>query len=67
ALALAADPEAMVEGQVDWTSPAGTELRSKFLAPVPITQDNLPVVVDAGWITQESLCQGVSDGPAPCN
>lgn len=67
ALALAADAEATVEGEVEWTSPAGTTLRSKFLAPVPITQDNLEVVVDAGWITQEALCQGVTGGPAPCN
>lgn len=67
ALALAADPEASVEGQVEWTSPAGTVLRSKFLVPVPVTQDNLPVIVEAGWITQEALCQGVSGGPAPCN
>jgi D-xylose transport system substrate-binding protein len=38
-----------------------------FLAPVPITKDNLAHVVDAGWISQEDLCQGVSGGPAPCN
>jgi len=25
------------------------------------------VVVDAGWISKETLCQGVSGGPAPCN
>ncbi|MCB1337185.1 MAG: D-xylose ABC transporter substrate-binding protein [Maritimibacter sp.] len=54
-------------GAGDWTSPAGTTMTSIFLAPVPITKDNLSVVVDAGWITQESLCQGVSGGPAPCN
>ena len=29
--------------------------------------ENLDVIVDAGWISQEELCQGVSDGPAPCN
>ena len=52
---------------VEWTSPAGTTLTARFLAPVPVTADNLTVVVDAGWITQEALCQGVTDGPAPCN
>jgi hypothetical protein len=36
-----------------------------FLAPVPITKDNLSVVVDAGWITQEALCQGVTERPGP--
>ena len=56
-----------IEGAQEWTSPAGTTLWSKFLEPVPITADNLNVVVDAGWITQEALCQGVSNGPAPCN
>ena len=55
-------------GQADeWTSPAGTTLTARFLAPVPITEDNLTVVVDAGWITEEALCQGVTNGPAPCN
>ncbi len=56
-----------VEGSVAWTSPAGTEMTAIFLAPVPITADNLSVVTDAGWITVEALCQGVTGGPAPCN
>lgn len=56
-----------VKGAMSWTSPAGTVMTSMFLAPNPITQDNLSVVVDAGWITQEALCQGVEAGPAPCN
>jgi D-xylose transport system substrate-binding protein len=56
-----------VEGAQSWTSPSGTTMTATFLAPVPITADNLSLVVDAGWITQEALCQGVSGGPAPCN
>lgn len=56
-----------VEGAAEWTSPAGTTMTSMFLAPVPITAENLSVVVDAGWITREALCQGVTAGPAPCN
>jgi len=56
-----------IDGAGDWTSPGGTTMTSMFLAPVPITADNLSLVVDAGWITQEALCQGVTDGPAPCN
>ena len=56
-----------VDGHVMWTSPGGTKMTAKFLAPVPVTAGNLSVVVDAGWITQEALCQGVSNGPAPCN
>jgi len=54
-------------GVVKWTSPSGTTMNAIFLAPVPITKDNLSVVVDAGWITKEELCQGVVNGPAPCN
>ncbi len=38
-----------------------------LLAPTPIKQENLNVVVDGGWIPQDVLCEGVSGGPAPCN
>ncbi|MEQ8481048.1 MAG: D-xylose ABC transporter substrate-binding protein [Hoeflea sp.] len=64
-----ADGTAMsgIDGTVEWTSPSGTTMTAMFLAPVPITKDNLATVVDAGWISQEDLCQGVTDGPAPCN
>jgi len=48
-------------------SPGGVTLTSMFLRPVPITAENLSVVVDAGWIGLEALCQGVTGGPAPCN
>ena len=68
ALALAGGTAmADVAGAQEWTSPSGTVMTSMFLAPMPITRDNLSVVVDAGWITQEALCQGVTNGPAPCN
>jgi D-xylose transport system substrate-binding protein len=56
-----------IEGAEEWTSPGGTTLWAEFLAPQPVTQENLSLVVDAGWISQEALCQGVTDGPAPCN
>ena len=56
-----------VDGHVMWESPAGTKMAAKFLAPVPVTKDNLTAVVDAGWIAQDKLCQGVTGGPAPCN
>tara|TARA_R110002050_G_scaffold158246_15_gene287413 strand:- start:63557 stop:64540 length:984 start_codon:yes stop_codon:yes gene_type:complete len=56
-----------IEGSAEWTSPGGTTMTAMFLAPVPITKDNLATVVDAGWISKEDLCQGVSGGPAPCN
>jgi len=56
-----------IEGAQPWTSPGGVTLTSMFLRPVPITAENLSVVVDAGWIGLEALCQGVTGGPAPCN
>lgn len=68
AVALAGGTEmTAIDGAMEWTSPAGTTMTAKFLAPMPITKDNLSAVVDAGWITKEALCQGVSGGPAPCN
>ena len=68
AVALAGGAEfSEIEGGQQWTSPSGTTLWAEFLPPVPITQDNLSLVVDAGWITKENLCQGVKNGPAPCN
>ncbi|MEL6206214.1 MAG: D-xylose ABC transporter substrate-binding protein [Pseudomonadota bacterium] len=56
-----------VDGAQEWTSPGGTTLTARFLAPVPVTADNLSTVTDAGWITVDALCQGVEGGPAPCN
>ncbi|WP_211262635.1 D-xylose ABC transporter substrate-binding protein [Nitriliruptor alkaliphilus] len=47
---------------VVFDSPGGNQLVSILLAPLPITEDNLDVVVDAGWITQEEVCQGVTAG-----
>lgn len=38
-----------------------------LIAPTPIRSDNLDVVVDAGHITKDVLCEGVSGGPSPCN
>ncbi|WP_342070575.1 D-xylose ABC transporter substrate-binding protein [Yoonia algicola] len=54
-----------IEGAAPFTSPGGVEVNSMLLAPLPITQDNLDVVVDAGWIEKDVLCQGVS-GIAVC-
>jgi len=55
-----------IEGAEQWTSPGGTTLWAKFLEPVPVTQDNLDVVVEAGWIDRETLCQGVTNPVGPC-
>jgi len=56
-----------IEGAEQWETPSGTTVWAEFLAPLPVTQENLEVVVEAGWIDQETLCQGVQNGPAPCN
>jgi D-xylose transport system substrate-binding protein len=42
--------------------PKKVEMNSLFLAPVPITKDNLGVVIDAGWIKKDEVCQGVKPG-----
>jgi len=41
------------------------ELQSRLLAPVPITRDNLDVVIKAGWISKAEVCKGVSGDKAP--
>ena len=57
-----------VEGATTFTTPGGNDVNSILLAPVPITKDNLNVVIDAGWVTKEVVCQGVAAGTVPaCN
>lgn len=51
-----------VENSVMFTTPGGIEMHSVFLAPVPITRDNLDVVIDAGWVSKDVVCQGVAAG-----
>ena len=36
-----------------------------LLAPVPVEFDNLDVVIDAGWVSRDVVCQGVSDNAPP--
>jgi D-xylose transport system substrate-binding protein len=63
AIALCANPDpAAVEGAGAFTTPGGNEVSSIFLEPIPITQDNLNLVVEAGWISEADLCQGVEAG-----
>jgi D-xylose transport system substrate-binding protein len=43
-------------------------MESVFLKPLPITKDNLNVVIDAGWISKAEACQGVKAGSTKaCN
>jgi len=63
AVALATGTKlADLAGTAPFTSPGGNTLTSEILAPTPITKDNLQVAVDAGVITQDALCQGVTAG-----
>ncbi|MFZ1661423.1 MAG: substrate-binding domain-containing protein, partial [Paracoccaceae bacterium] len=47
-----------IEGAAPFKSPSGKDLTSMLLKPIPVTKDNLNVVLDAGWITKDVLCQG---------
>lgn len=58
-----------VPGATTWDDgPNGVEMNAIFLAPLPITRDNLDVVIDAGWVDRATVCQGVPAGQvAVCN
>ncbi|MGB9346722.1 MAG: substrate-binding domain-containing protein [Ilumatobacteraceae bacterium] len=63
AIALCGNPDpSAVSGASTFETPGGNELSSIFLEPIPITQDNLDVVVDAEWISVDELCAGVEAG-----
>lgn len=45
--------------------PKGVAMNAILLAPTPITFDNLELVIDGGWVSQEVVCQGVDPANAP--
>jgi D-xylose transport system substrate-binding protein len=51
-----------VTGAAPFTTPGGNTVSSILLKPIPITQDNLQVVLDAKWVDQAALCKGVTAG-----
>jgi D-xylose transport system substrate-binding protein len=51
-----------VPQMVKFTTPEGNEMFSILLSPIPITADNLDLVITAGWITVENLCKDVEAG-----
>lgn len=56
-----------VPGVEQWSGgPGGLTLNAVFLAPVAITQDNLDLVIDAGWIDSEKACEGAAESVAAC-
>ena len=63
AIALCSNGDAAaISGAAPFTTPGGNSISSIFLAPKPVTQDNLGDVIDAGWTTKENVCQGVTAG-----
>jgi D-xylose transport system substrate-binding protein len=42
--------------------PKKVKMQSVFLKPLPITKDNLDVIINAGWISKAEACQGVKAG-----
>ena len=63
AVALAGGTElGSVTGAIVFVTPGGNSMSSILLPPIPITQDNLNLVVDAQVLTTEELCQGVTAG-----
>ncbi len=60
--ALLADGKKMsdVPGVTTFSAgPKKVAMKVLLLTPVPITKDNLGVVIDAGWIKKAEVCQGV--------
>lgn len=56
-----------IPGSQKWSGGAsGVEMNSLFLAPVPITQDNLNLVIDANWIEKDKVCNGAEASVVAC-
>lgn len=51
-----------IAGVVQFDSPGGNSMTSILLTPIPITKDNLNIVLDADWIDEATLCQNVPSG-----
>jgi D-xylose transport system substrate-binding protein len=63
AVQLCADPDiTKVTGATPSKTVGGIDSTALLLAPVPITKDNLQVVLDANWLTVDELCAGVPAG-----
>jgi D-xylose transport system substrate-binding protein len=63
AIALCSDPDpSHVAGTATFHTPGDNDVAGILLDPLPVTKDNLSAVLDAGWITEEVLCQGVAAG-----
>jgi D-xylose transport system substrate-binding protein len=48
-----------------FTTPGGKTVQSVILTPTAITKDNLKDTIDAGWVTKDAACAGVTAGSTP--
>ena len=63
AIQLCGDKDiAKVANVEPFTTGSGVQMTSILLTPQPITKDNLNVVIDAGWTTNDLVCEGVPVG-----
>jgi D-xylose transport system substrate-binding protein len=51
---------------VPFTTPDGTTVSSITLKPTPITQENLNLPIDLGWVTKDKVCAGAEADVAAC-
>ena len=49
----------------DFVTPGENTVTSFILQPQPVTQDNLNLILEAEWLTQDELCAQAADGPNP--
>ncbi|TCK29035.1 xylose-binding protein [Ancylobacter aquaticus] len=61
-LAKGTDPKAVTGTTTFTDGPKKVPMNSTFLTPVPITKDNLDVIIEAGWVPKATVCQGVKPG-----
>lgn len=56
-----------IDGAVKWSGGAnGVEMDAIFLAPTPISADNINVVIEAGHIAKDKVCEGAMAGVNGC-
>lgn len=65
-LAKGVKPE-KVKGATKFSDgPKGVKMDAILLSPVPVTKNNLNVVIDAGWIKKSAACKGAMSGVSGC-
>ena len=65
AMAKGATPDKLPDVKKWNEGPKKVSMDAVFLTPVGITKDNLDVVIKAGWVTKDAVCQGVDPAKAP--